>query len=163
MCVQRLPLYSNCFWCHWIFHTQHRSNQQAPKTLHWLCSMTTRLLWPYSVCAWTWKRGGPCLPSTVTSLQSGMRVSNPSSSTMAATADGLRPVAMCLFRIRSPKDPRCIVYGRSLNGRLLVRLFYCSTVAVASYIRNFLFLGGVATYDPIICQVCSHPIKSLLP
>ena len=32
---------------------------------------------------------------------------------------------------------------------------------LATFKIDFLFLGGVATYDSIICQVC-HTIKSLL-
>ena len=36
------------------------------------------------------------------------------------------------------------------------------SLLLATFEIDFLFLGGVATYDPIIRQVC-HTIKSLLP
>ena len=50
----------------------------------------------------------------------------------------------------------------SLSGRLLVHLSLDSRCCQPHSKFDILFPGGVATYEPIILQVC-HTINSLLP
>ena len=79
---------------------------------------------------------------------------------LVTAGDSLHPVAV--WYLSSAIDPRCLLGSCSLKGRLLVRPVVQQSSLLAMFEIDFLFLGSVGMYEPIIHQVC-HTIKSLLP
>ena len=67
------------------------------------------------------------------------------------------------FSKLSKTSPRlCLQPFHSAVGFLFVHFIVGQSSLLATFEIEFLFTGGVATYEPIILQVC-HAINSLLP